>query len=320
MNDIMRIVQLIQNATNVAIISHINMDGDAIGSSLGLMLALRKMGKCAVTYIEEDIPDRFDFWKDIDGVVMYDETCDKVHDLLVVVDVADKKLLGKRERMLQEIPTNVSVDHHALHFAYSNNSYVRADAAAAGEIVYDIVERMGVDMDLDIATCLYVAISTDTGRFKFDSTTPTTHMIASKLLTYGVDSNWLSNKVFDESSKERTRLIAEAIFTLNMYCDDRIAVMHITRDMINKVGAKDSDVEGIIDFAINIRGVDIGVVIREKADGTLKASIRSKSSVDVAEIASRFGGGGHKKASGCTYDGDLMQFKRELVECIRGEM
>lgn len=320
MNDMNRVVQLIQEANSVAIVSHVNMDGDALGSSLGLMLALRKIGKHAVVYIEEDIPDRFDFWNDVDGVIMYNGMCEDEHDLLVVVDVADKKLLGRREDMLKTIISNVSIDHHALHYAYSDNMYVKTSAAAAGELVYDIIERMGIEMDLDIATCLYVAISTDTGRFKFDSTTPTTHMIASNLLTYGVDSNWLSNKVFDESSKERTLLIAEAILTLRTYCDDRIATMYITRDMINKVGAKDSDAEGIIDFAINIRGVEIGVMIREKMDGTVKASLRSKSSVDVAAIASKFGGGGHKKASGCTYNGDMMQFERELVECIKGEM
>ena len=320
MDEIRRIVQLMKDATSVAILSHINMDGDAIGSSLGLMLALRKMGKHAVTYIEEEIPDRFDFWRDVDGVIMYNGSCEDDHDLLVVVDVADRKLLGRREDMLDQIRVSISVDHHALHCAYSDNRYLRADAAAAGELVYDIIERMGVEMDLDIATCLYVAISTDTGRFKFDSTTPTTHMIASKLLEYGVDSNWLSNKVFDESSKERTKLIAEAISTLRMYSSDRIATMYITRDMLNKVGAKDSDAEGIIDFAINIRGVEVGVIIREKADGSVKASLRSKSFVDVAEIASRFGGGGHKKASGCTYCGELMKFEQELVECIRGEM
>ena len=315
-----KIIQLIEKAKSIAIVSHTNMDGDAIGSSLGLMLALRKMGKYAVTYIEENVPERFDFWLDIDGLVRYNGDKIGEHDLLIVVDVADRKLLGDRGRLLDEIKNTISLDHHVLHYTYSDNSYVKPDAAAAGEIVYDLVKRLGVQIDLDIATCLYVAISTDTGRFKFDNTTPTTHMIAGDLLSYGVDSNWISNKVLDENSKERIKLVAEAIGTLKMYYHEKIAVMHITREMMDKVHAKESDSEGIIDFAINIRGVEVGAVIREKEDGSLKASLRSKSFVDVSKVASMFGGGGHEKASGCTYQGDIMSFEEKLVNCIRGEM
>lgn len=319
--DLQNIIKLIDDAKDIAIISHISMDGDAIGSSLGLMLALKKRGKYVTTYIEEDIPDRFEFLKDKDGIEYYcDDTNFSRHDTLIVVDVADKKLLGKRVRALNEISNVIAIDHHAIHYAYSKNLYVNKDAAAAGEIVYDLICSMNIEIDKDIATCLYVAISTDTGRFKFSNTTKNTHIIAGELLSYGVDSNMLTNKLFDESTKERTKLIGKAIETLETFCDDKIALMFVTRNMLEEVLAKESDEDGIIDFVINIKGVEVGILIKEKQNGILRASLRSKSYVDVSKIANEFGGGGHKMASGCTFYGDIREFKSKLIDYARREI
>jgi len=315
-----KMIRWIDDAKSIAVVSHINMDGDALGSSLAMMITLKRIGKRAFTYIEEEVPDRFDFLREMGGLVMYEGKFVEPHDLLIVVDVADKKLLGKREEMLSIIPRSISIDHHVLRCKYADISYIQPDSAATGELVYDIIEHIGIDLDVEIATCLYVAIATDTGRFKFDNTTPTTHAITSALMTYGINSSWICNKLFDENSKERTLLIAESISTLEMYCDDKIAVMSITRDIINKVGAKDSDVEGIIDFAINIRGVEVGIVVREKTDGTVKASLRSKTFVDVSQIASKFGGGGHIRAAGFTSNKEIVEVKKDIVDCIRGEI
>ena len=319
--DFSTIIEKINDAQNIAIISHTSMDGDAIGSSLGLMLALKKRGKNVTTYVEEEIPERFDFWDNREDILYYDEDKDySFHDLLIVVDVGDKKLLGKRVKLLEQIPNNLAIDHHAIHLAYSKISYVDKDAAAAGELIYKLVNEMGITLDLDIATCLYVAISTDTGRFKFNNTTKTTHMIAGDLITYGIKTSEISNKIFDESTKQRTKLIAKTIDTLEMFEDDKIAIMSITRDMMQSVGAKDSEQEGIIDYVINICGVEVGVLIKQKQDGTLRASLRSKSYVDVSKIANEFGGGGHKMAAGCSSNQDISHFKQQLVEYIRREI
>ncbi len=315
------IIRLIKESSDIAIISHINMDGDALGSSLGLMLALKKIGKNVTTYIEENIPKRFEFLDHIDGILYYkDDMNFECHDTLIVVDVADKTLLGKRARMLDEISTVIVIDHHAVHYKYSNNSYIDDNAAAAGELIYELINRMNIEIDKVIATCLYVAIATDTGRFKFNNTTKNTHMIAGDLITYGIDVNMLGNKLFDENTKERTKLIAKAIETLETFENDKIATMYITRDMIKDVMAKESDTEGIIDFVINIRGVEVGILVKEKENGMVRASIRSKSYVDVSKIANEFGGGGHKMASGCTFDGDIREFKEKLVEYARREI
>lgn len=315
------IIDLIRKSKNVAIMSHINMDGDALGSSLGLMLALKKIGKNVTTYIEEDIPIRFEFLKNTHGIEAYrDDTDFSLYDTLIVVDVADKNLLGNRVRALDEVPTVIAIDHHAVHYKFCDNSYVDKDAAAVGELIYELINKMGIQIDTTIATCLYIAILTDTGRFKFNSTTKRTHMIAGDLIEYGVDSTMLANRLFDESTKERTRLIASVIQTLETFCQDKIAVMYVTRSMIKEVLANESDQEGIIDFVINIRGVEVGILIKEKQDGILRASIRSKSYVDVSKIANEFGGGGHKMASGCSFSGDIMEFRKKLVDFARREI
>ena len=317
----MNIKELINDAKDIAILSHINMDGDAIGSSLGLMFALKKIGKKVTTYIEEEIPLRFDFWKGTEDVVYYtDETDISKHDLLIVVDVADKNLLGKRAKLLDEIPNSLAIDHHALHFKYANNVWVDKKAAAAGELIFDLLQKMNIPLDYEIATCLYVAISTDTGRFKFNNTTKRTHEIAGELLTYGVKNTELTNKLFDESTKERTMLIAKVIETLELFENGKIAVMLITRDIMKETNAKDSDQDGIIDYVINICGVEVGILIKEKENGSLRASLRSKTYVNVSIIANEFGGGGHKMASGCGYDGDINEFKLKLVDCTRREI
>lgn len=317
----MNIKELINDAKDIAILSHINMDGDAIGSSLGLMFALKKIGKKVTTYIEEEIPLRFDFWKGTEDVVYYtDETDISKHDLLIVVDVADKNLLGKRAKLLDEIPNSLAIDHHALHFKYANNVWVDKKAAAAGELIFDLLQKMNIPLDYEIATCLYVAISTDTGRFKFNNTTKRTHEIAGELLTYGVKNTELTNKLFDESTKERTMLIAKVIETLELFENGKIAVMLITRDIMKETNAKDSDQDGIIDYVINICGVEVGILIKEKENGSLRASLRSKTYVNVSKIANEFGGGGHKMASGCGYDGDINEFKLKLVDCTRREI
>lgn len=319
--DFSTIIATINDAQNIAIISHKNMDGDAIGSSLGLMLALKKIGKDVITYIEEEIPQRFDFWNNREDVVQYDSNKDySVHDLLIVVDVADKGLLGKRAKMLEQIPNSIAIDHHAIHYDYSRISYVQKDAAAVGELIYKLIIEMNIALDLEIATCLYVAISTDTGRFKFNNTTKATHQIAGELISYGIKTSEISNKIFDESTKQRTKLIAKTIDTLETFEDGKIAFMSITRDMMKSVGAKDEDQEGIIDYVINIYGVEVGVLIKQKQDGDLRASLRSKSYVDVSKVANRFGGGGHKMAAGCSFDGDINEFKERLTEYIRREI
>ena len=317
----MNIVELINNAQDIAIISHINMDGDAIGSSLALMFALKKIGKKVTTYIEEEVPLRFDFLKDTDDLVYYTEDMDvSKHDLLIVVDVADRNLLGNRAKLLDKIPNSIAIDHHALHYNYANNIWVNKKAAAAGELIFELLQKMNIPLDYEIATCLYVAITTDTGRFKFNNTTKRTHEIAGELITYGVKTSELTNKLFDESTKERTMLIAKTIETLEMFENGKIAVMIITRDMMKETNAKDSEQDGIIDYVTNICGVEIGILIKEKENGALRASLRSKTYIDVSKIANNFGGGGHKMASGCGFDGDINEFKAKLVEYARREL
>lgn len=198
----------------------------------------------------------------------------------------------------------VNIDHHPTNNLFGRLNYVDAEAAATGEIIFELLQKLGVHNDGAVAEALYVAISTDTGSFKYDNTTEKTHLIAGRLLARGVKPGHISSQVFDIKPLAAVMALRQALSTLTFSADGKIAWMTLTEKDLQQAGADNADLEGLINYAKNIEGVEVGLLFRENDDGTIKVGFRSFQT-DVAGIAALFGGGGHTRAAGCTIRGSL---------------
>ncbi len=309
------IARHISSSKSVGIITHIMPDGDAIASVLALTLGLRKKGLHPIAIRNDVIPKEYGFLPglnhltDLDDLHEYPET-------LVVLDCGDIERLGQGCELATKAGTVINLDHHISNTMFGNLNLVDTGAAATGEIVYQLIKLMGIDMDVDIATCLYTAILTDTGGFKYDNTTWISHTIAGELITLGVKPNLVSQMVFDTRTLSKTKLIGKAIDTIKIYHDGKTAVMYVDRHMLEQAGSSRDELEGLINFARDIQGVEVAVLIKEVSDQQFKVGFRSKEYTDVSRIAGVFGGGGHKKAAGCTINGGLTAVRKKLLEEI----
>ena len=311
-----QIAKLIAASDNIAILPHVAADGDALGSSLALAQAISGLGKKAVVFLEEDIPYSYCFLPGNGLSELYAKMTGH-YDAVLAIDCGDLGRLGRRKELFDSTEMTANIDHHPTNTGFAKYNYIDTASSATGEIIYKLIELLGQKPGKDIATCLYVAIATDTGCFRYSNATPLTHLIAAELIKSGVDVADVSQKVFDTSSYEKVKLTGEAIHTLEVYENGKIAIMTLSSELFKKTGAKDEDCDGIINTARNIRGVEVAAMLRQLDNGEIKVNLRSNYMVDVSAIASKYSGGGHKKAAGYTIGGTLEQVKSTLLDEIR---
>jgi len=312
MNDI---VQSIIQSSSIALITHINPDGDAIGSTIALMHALDKMEKLVDVYCQDMVPSMFDFLDGINRVTKPDQST-KSYDLVISLDCSDPERMGTCAPIMDKAIRSANIDHHVSNTLFANINVVDEEASATGEIIYKLITLLDIEPNKSIAEALYTAIVSDTGRFSFSNTTPTTHRIVANLIEWGADVVQLSNLLFNNHALEWVRLLGQAINSLEIYHDGKVAIMHITQEMMDKTGAIEEHSSGIIQYAKDITGVELAALLREVDDSTIKVSLRSQSIVDVSLLAQEFGGGGHKRAAGCTINLPLIQAQEELMKVI----
>lgn len=306
------VVEKIKAAKKVAIFNHENPDGDALGSAYGLKLILVAMGKEAEVFLREgdEQTREYKLIKGTENSGLSVEEC----DLKIAVDCADLKRLGSLKDLFSG--NTAAIDHHMTHVEYADATFV-GDAPATGEIIYDFAECLDVKMTEDIANNLYIAISCDTGSFKYSSTTPKTHRVAAALLETGIDVGMLSKNIFDTKSFGFFQAYKRGIDNLELFEDGKIAVLVITNDDFAELGVDEKIIDGIVELPRSVEGAEVGIYIRQKEDGAFKVSLRSNGDVDVAKTAVAFGGGGHVKASGFLIRKPIDVVKQELVEEIR---
>ena len=290
------------------ILSHANPDGDTFGCSHGLCGALQKIGKRAKIACADPLSERFSYMKRAIEVQEFKE------QTIVSVDVADKSLLGSNEELYGG-RVDLAIDHHVSHVPFAKRIYVDDTAAAAAEIVYDLVLLLGAELGEHIAACLYTGIATDTGCFKYGSTTRLTHEKAGKLMEYGFDAAEINYTLFDMKTKARLKLEQYALENMEFFSEDRGAVVVLTKEIMDSVDTE--DVNGIAALPRQIQGVEIGIVIKQRDDGW-KASMRSNN-VNVQEICGLFGGGGHIRAAGCSLKNMSLQEAKEKIKAAAAE-
>lgn len=311
-----KIAEVIKGSKRIALLPHIAADGDALGSSFALALALRTINKEAIVLLEEDVPQIYSFLPASWNAEVYSKKR-QGFDTVIAVDAGDPGRLSDRLEVFESGIVTVNIDHHNTNSEYALHNYVDTRAAATGEIIFELIKILGVKPDLDISTCLYVAIATDTGGFRFSNTTVKTHLIAAQLIGNGVNIADISQRVFDSTSYEKVRLLGVAIDALELIEGGKIAVICLPNDLIRQTGAKEEDCDGIVNIGRNIRGVKVAAMLRQWENGEIKVNLRSSSDVDVSAIASLYAGGGHKKAAGYTTKGSLEEAKIKLLADIR---
>ena len=311
-----KIVSVLDISKEIAILPHISADGDALGSSLALALVLSKMGKNVKVILEEEIPQVYNFLPGKHMTEVYGVK-GKRYETVVALDTGDTGRLGNRLEIFEGASVTINIDHHYTNSEFAFHNYVSTDSSAVGEIIFQLVRIMGVNPDQDISTCLYVAISTDTGGFRYSNTTSLTHQTAAELIKNGINVAEISQQLFDSTSLEKVRLLGTAIQALELLENGKAVFISLTNDMIRQTGAKEEECDGIVNVGRNIRGVKVAAMLRQWDNDEIKVNLRSSSDIDVSAIASRYGGGGHKKASGYITKGSLDTAKKKLLDDIR---
>ncbi len=294
---------------NYVILTHQSPDGDTMGSGFGLCMALRKMGKKANVLCSDEFPKRYDFMHNDYEIQKF--TPDKI----IAVDVADINLLGQKLFHYGDY-VDLCIDHHKSNTGYAKNTLLNSSAAAACEVLYELLVCMKAPIDTRIAECIYTGIATDTGCFKYSNTTRRAHIISAELMDYNVPMERINRDMFDVKSKARINVESYITSNTEYYLDDKCAMIAITREIIDNIGATADDFEGIASLTLQLESVQVGVTIKERKDGKFKVSMRSTSDVDVSDICSKYGGGGHAKAAGCLFDDKLEDVKLKVLSSL----
>lgn len=298
---------ILREKDNILILTHANPDGDTLGSGFALCRALMKIGKICAVINADDIPKKYNYLFDDIVEIKFKP------DYVVAVDVATVNLLGGLE---EQYKIDMCIDHHSTNTEYANLLLLE-DAPAACQIMYEVVLALGVQVDKKIADCLYTGLTTDTGCFRYDSTTAQTYRVAADLIDAGADNGRINRIMFETKSKTYARLERLAIESMRFYEHERVAVITVTQEMFQLTGSNAQETEGLAPLTRQIEGVEIGITIQERPDGTCKASIRTFESVNAAKLAACFGGGGHAQAAGCKFDCDVKEARRLLVDKCR---
>ena len=316
--DYSKLNDIIKSSKNILIISHVNPDGDTLGSMCGLYCAILDncKKKCDMVAISK-IPDVYSYLPHLSEVKNVDDLDkSREYDLVINVDVAALDRACDAKILFEKAKFTVNIDHHKTNIAYGNLNFINPDASSTGEVLFGCFENMSWKVNLDCAICLYTAILTDTGSFRFDNTKPSTFEVASKLVEIGVQPSDIYKKVYESDSKTLVMFQAHCISKAKFLENDKIAYTLVYKKDMEKFSAGDDCMEGLTEKLRAIVTTRIAFVAKEMKSGGTKISMRSKFA-DVAEICSVFGGGGHKFAAGCTIKAPVEDAAKKVLEEIK---
>ena len=313
----------IRSAGRVAVVCHVNPDGDAIGSALAMKHIISALGKEAVCFCQDAVPQSLYILPGSKDVRKPEEAADERFDLLLCVDTADAKRMGACQVLAQQADAWVQIDHHGTNPGYAMENDIDPAASATSVLVYEMAERLGVAITKEIAMCLYAGMSTDTGNFAFPSTDARTFDIMSKLMQYGLPLGELHRVLFRQRSRAQAALLGCALQSLTYHADGRVTTMCITNDDMQRLNALPEDADAIVNFGLDIVGVQMAAFARELPEGGAKFSLRAVAPYAVNEIARTLGGGGHALAAGCTVEGPfeaaVAQVRQMMIDTISKE-
>lgn len=305
------------DAESAVIIIHRSPDGDCIGSGYALAMALRSLGKKAKVICNDEIPSRYHFMLPKEETLEYFEP-----DIIIASDVADEKLFGDNIFEQYAGKVDLCIDHHISNSGYAKELCLDGKAAAACQVVYEILNEMNIPITKEIAVCLYTGIATDTGCFMYSNTGSRTLRIVAEIMEQHPDINYsnINRAMFVVKSMGRMQLDKIMTEQLESYLDGKCMVVCITKELMEKYSIDDSELEGVSGFPLQVEGTEVSIVLKERETGVFRVSMRSADWVNVSAICQNFGGGGHVKAAGCSIEGTADRAKKLLVEAVRKGM
>jgi phosphoesterase RecJ-like protein len=314
------IAGVIGGARSFLVASHIDPDGDAIGCELAMLSILKQLGKNVKVISDEPVPGTFAFLRGSDEVVSGDDPAIGPADVGLVVDSASLDRLGSAEPAIRACRVIVNIDHHGSNTMFGHHNLVETDAGACGEVVYRLARSMGVTFTKEEAEALYVAILSDTGCFRFPTTTGETLRIAGHLLDAGVEAYHAAAEIFWKKSYAGLKLLSNALSTIEITSGGSVATMEVTRRMYEETGTTPRESEGFANYPRSIENVVVGVLIREIGEGRFRVSLRAREGYSISDVAGSFGGGGHPTAAGFRISGDREEVKARIRSALEAAL
>ena len=323
MNSFDEIGEVLRKNNNFLITSHINLDGDAIGSELAFYSILKKLKKRPMILNQSKLPKVYDFLPGVNNIrYLEDDYIDtKSIDVGIALDCSNVKRMGKTFEIFKNIKTIINIDHHASNENFGDLNYVDSSVSSVGEIIYKLLRFINVDLlDEDISTCLFTSILTDTGSFRYSNVSSKTFKIASDLTSFGIKPHLIAANIYNRNTYPGLKLLGEALSTLEVDSSNYFSWLTISRKMLNNTKANDEEIEGIIDVATTLDNTEVSILFRETKDSKIKISFRSKGNFDVNKFAGKFNGGGHPNAAGCLCTGKMYKIKEKILSELANDI
>ncbi|MCK9858129.1 bifunctional oligoribonuclease/PAP phosphatase NrnA [Paenibacillus sp. ATY16] len=300
------------------VVSHVQPDGDAISSTSVIGWMLDQLGKTKTLINEGESPSRLNYLRGFDQIVNYrKDKPGQTYTHVIAVDCADFRRIGEVSALFAQDAKILNIDHHPTNDGFGAVNVIRPDAAATVEILFDLIDLSGLNIDVECATAIYTGLLTDTGGFRYSNTSPKVMDVASRMLSHGAPGHQLADHLLEKMTMAKLKLLQRCLARLTFTDDQQIGWLYVGKNDMKEVGAVPDDLEGIVNYALNIDGVEVGILFKETEDGGVKASLRSAGKANVAAIAQALGGGGHVRAAGCRMQGTLTEAMQELVEAVR---
>ncbi|MBR5383600.1 MAG: bifunctional oligoribonuclease/PAP phosphatase NrnA [Clostridia bacterium] len=302
----------LKKAGNVLLCTHVNPDGDAVGSMLAAARLLRRMGKETVCICQDPVPYTMMWLDGADSVLAPEQVTGQNFDTALALDLPDTKRMGTAAELFETVPVRIRIDHHPSAEVFSDYEAVDRTASSTGELITALWEEMGYELDVPAAEQLYTAISTDTGNFCFNNVRPYTFACMEKLMAAGLDISAAARRMFLCKPRAYAEVLGYALNSLRYFAGGRATCMHVTAEEKEKAQATDADLHGIVNFGLQLEGVQMTFMADEAPEGW-RISLRALPGADVSKIARQFGGGGHMLAAGCRMQGTYAEIEEKLI-------
>ncbi|NLL17423.1 MAG: bifunctional oligoribonuclease/PAP phosphatase NrnA [Clostridia bacterium] len=307
-----RIVDTLQQAKGVLITAHERPDGDAVGSAIALDKGLQLLGVRTVVMLSDPVPEVYRFLRGSDSILL-PSSLGWRPDVIVALDSTEWERVGSFIEGFLPDTTTVNVDHHASNREFADLNWVDVDAAATGEMVLSLLKELQVPLDVDMASALYTAIATDTGFFQHANTTPEVLSRCAYLAELGANPHFISEQIHEYRSLASLQALGYALRSLQLSPGGHVAWIGLTLKDIEQLQVKEEELEGLVNYPKSIKGVEVGLLFRQVEDNKVRVGFRSRGLVDVSSIAQVFGGGGHRRAAGCSVEGTWDEVVEEVV-------
>lgn len=308
----------IERGNRFLITTHIDLDGDAVGSVFSFYWMLETYKKDVHVFLRDPVPYKYRFLPGPNGdKLILKEIPDVKYDTVFVLDCGELQRIGNGFERLKNNGFLINIDHHNTNSYFGNINLVNPEASSTAEIIYDLIDFLKADITYEMAVNIYTAVLTDTGSFRYENTNTKAFKICAHMTELGVKPHIIAQKVYESHPRERFFLLGKVLNTLEFHKNGKVAMAHITKDMAQGDYSLEEFTDGFVEFIKEIDGIEMAVIIRQIEKNKYKISMRSKGDGDVSAICSIFGGGGHKKAAGCYISGELNEVKEKLLETIK---